>query len=139
MRDYNAEDSSLDKNEAVLRLSDLYWELIYQELAQGDLRDYALHESLKYCDQVLENQPDSSPLHLRRGRLLHELDRAQEAELSYIKACDLGMPPSRILPYLAELAFDRNDIPTTRSLMREMSQWSGLPRLRPVVDYWTSP
>ncbi|WP_306604936.1 lipopolysaccharide assembly protein LapB [Azonexus sp.] len=141
LRQFNAETpnvSSSDKTDAAHRLSDLYWELIYQELAQGDLRDYALHESLKYCDLALEKQPETPPLHLRRGRLLHELQRPQEAELSYLKARDLGMPATRILPYLAELAFDRNDIPATRKLMRELSQWSGLPKLRPVVDYWTA-
>lgn len=118
------------------RLSDLYWELVYNNLVQGDLRQHAIEESLRYCQQVLQLQADNAALQLRRGRLLHELAHLQEAEQAYAQARALGLPATRVLPYQAQLAFERRDYARARTLMRELHQWGALPRLRPVIDYW---
>ena len=120
-------------------LSDLYWEFIYQGLAQGDLREYASRESLRYCEQTLSLQPDNAQLRLRQGLLLHELGRFEEAAQAYDKAHALGLPATRVLPYQAELSFKNRDFNRTRELMQQLNQWSALPRLRPIIDYWNAP
>lgn len=122
---------------AAQRLSDLYWELIYQDLVQGDLRKHAIQESLRYCEWVLNEDADNAQLWLRRGRLWHEQNRREEAAQAYAQARALGLPATRVLPYEAELCFDRKDFAQANSLMEELSQWGALPRLRPVVDYWS--
>lgn len=122
---------------ALHRLSDLYWELIYQQLVQGDLRDHAVKESLRYCDKVLQHVPGHPQLTLRRGRLLYEQGHAEAAAEAYAKARSLGMPATRLLPYQAELAFQRRDFADVEALVRELNQWDALPRLRPVIDYWS--
>lgn len=123
--------------EACQRLSDLYWELVYQQLVQGDLRDHAIKQSLHYCDQVLEHNPGQPQLTLRRGRLLHELGHLDEASAIYDKARALGLPATRVLPYQAELAFERRDFTQAQQLVHELGQWDALPRLRSVIDYWS--
>ncbi len=122
---------------AAEKLSDLYWELVYQELAQGDLRRYAIAESLRYCDMVLAEAPDNAALNLRRGRLLHESGESTAAEAAYQQARALGLPATRILPYLAELRFEAGDYLAVRRLIAELGQWGALPRLRPIINYWT--
>ena len=134
-----ARNAALRTLESAQRLSDLYWELIYQELVQGDLRKHAIKESLRYCDWVLAEQTDNAQLCLRRGRLLHEQKRPDEAAQAYAQARELGLPATRVLPYQAELCFDRKDFAQAHALMQELAQWSALPRLRPVVDYWSGP
>jgi len=121
---------------AAHRLSDLYWELIYQELVQGDLRLYAISESSRYCQQVLDQDPNNAALNLRQGRLLHAMGQHDAAERAYLKASDLGLPATRILPYLAELCFERRDFTGAQRLMAELANWGSLPRLRPIIDYW---
>lgn len=123
--------------EAAQRLSDLYWELVYQDLAQGDLRDYAIAESRRYCELVLSQQPDHAPLNLRLGRLLHEAGEVDAADAAYQRARALGLPATRVLPYQAELCFARRDFAGARRLMQELANWGSLPRLRPVINYWT--
>lgn len=123
--------------EITQRLSDLYWELVYQELAQGDLRDYAIAESRRYCEIVLASDPDNAPLRLRQGRLRHEAGDIEGAGIAYQQAIELGLPATRVLPYQAELSFERRDFPATARLMNELANWASLPRLRPVIDYWT--
>jgi tetratricopeptide (TPR) repeat protein len=119
------------------RLSDLYWELVYQHLVQGDLRDHAIKESLRYCDMVLQHAPGHPQLTLRRGRLLYEQGDTEAAAEAYERAGRLGMPATRLLPYQAELAFQRRDFAGVEELVRELNQWDALPRLRPVIDYWS--
>jgi len=129
------ETAALDASQ---HLSDLYWELVYQELAQGDLRDYAIRESLTYCERVLAQQPGHAPLTLRHGRLLHAQGRDDEAEAAYRRALELGLPATRVLPYQAEIHYVRRDFPAVRRLMNELAQWRSLPRLQPVIDCWRS-
>lgn len=120
------------------RLSDLYWELIYQKLVQGDLRKHAVQESLRYCEWALSEESGNAQLWLRRGQLLHAQQRREEAGRAYEQARALGLPATRVLPYQAELCFDRKDFAEARSFMQELGKWNALPRLRPVVDYWSA-
>lgn len=121
---------------AARRLSDLYWELVYQELVQGDLRSHALAESDRYCRMVLAEEPDNAALMLRQGRLRHDLGDPQGAAAAYARATALGLPATRVLPYLAELRFDQGDYGEVHRLMADLKTWSSLPRLQPVIEYW---
>jgi hypothetical protein len=123
---------------AAHRLSDLYWELIYQQMVQGDLRTHALAESSRYCQMVLRHSPDDAALTLRQGRLLHDLGDSEGAAAAYHRALALGLPSTRVLPYLAELRFDQGNYADVRRLMTDLSSWASLPRLQPVIQYWNS-
>ncbi|AVO41811.1 hypothetical protein [Simplicispira suum] len=132
-------DSAPQVIETLRRLSDLYWELVYQDLVLGDLRTHAVEQSLHYCERVLVHEQGSAQLHLRRGRLLQQQALDAQAAQAFETARALGIPASRLLPYEAELCFDRGDFARTRALMQEMRAWNSLPRLRPILDYWTAP
>ncbi|WP_291993317.1 hypothetical protein [Candidatus Accumulibacter sp. ACC003] len=123
--------------QAARRLADLYWELVYQELAQGDLRTHALRESLRFTRIALAAAADDAALHLRHGRLLQALRQPEEARLAYDRALALGMPQTRIVPYLAEVAFATGDYDEVRALMGDLDNWQSLPRLQPVIAYWS--
>lgn len=131
------EASDAETLERVHRLSDLYWELVYQELVQGDLRDYALHQSLHYCERGLCLVPDNAALTLRHGRLLHCLGRSNDATAKYHRALELGLNATRVIPYQAELCFEQRDFAEVRRLMQELGHEVALPRLQPIVDYWS--
>jgi polysaccharide biosynthesis protein PelE len=94
-------------------------------------------ESRRYCEIVLASDPDNAPLRLRQGRLRHEAGDIEGAGIAYQQAIELGLPATRVLPYQAELSFERRDFPATARLMNELANWASLPRLRPVIDYWT--
>ena len=70
--------------------------------------------------------------------LLHALGQLDDAEEAYVRAQQLGLPATRVLPYLAELSFAQRDFEKTRQLMQQLDEWSALPRLRPVIDYWSA-
>ena len=103
----------------------------------GEALVHAIGESLRYCELVLRHRPQQPQLTLRRGRLLHEQGDLEGATRAYAEARALGLPATRILPYQAEAAFERRDFEQARQLVRELGQWDALPRLRPVIDYWS--
>ncbi len=127
--------SEAARRAAARRLSALYWETIYQELAQGDLRRHAAEESLRFLEASLE-EADAS-LHLRHGRLLHELGRNEAAEAAYRRAIELGLPAPRVNPYLAELAFLRRDFTEVRRLLMSLRDYPDQRRLEPVLRFWS--
>lgn len=122
---------------AAQHLSDLYWELVYQGLASDDMREFAVQESLRYCDLVLEHWPNDGPLLLRRGRLLHALGRLQEAGEYYQRALQHDLPETQVLPYQAQLHFERGEYARVKELMHSLKPHNSLPKLRPVIDYWS--
>ncbi|MDR0226499.1 MAG: hypothetical protein LBI66_08770 [Burkholderiaceae bacterium] len=124
---------------AARALSDLYAELVYQGVAQGDVRDHAMAQSLHYCGLVLAQKPDHALLLLRRGRLMHLQGDGEQAMLFYDKALSMGMAPARVVPYQAELLFERREFARVHALMRSLDAQQALPRLRPSILYWSAP
>lgn len=122
---------------AARHLTDLYWELVYQGLASDDMREFSVQTALRYCDLVLAHNPDDGPLHLRRGRLLYALERQDEALQCYDQALQLWIPENQVLPYQAEIYFERGDLTRVRALMRQLKRHSTLPKLLPVINYWS--
>ncbi|WP_374339957.1 hypothetical protein [Methyloversatilis sp.] len=118
------------------QLAALYWELIYQGLVQGDLLDYAAGEALRHTEDALHTLGSDPALHLQHGRLLQQLGRLDAADAAYRRARELGLPASRVVPYLAELAFARRDFMQVRALLQSMKDWDGLSRLEPVLKFW---
>ena len=52
------------------RLAELYWELNFQDLVQGDIRKLALERGSFYVDRALSERPDDAGMWLLRGRIL---------------------------------------------------------------------
>lgn len=122
-----------DRLAAAERLAELYWELVYQGLAVGDVRRHALERCLTYAEEVLAAGPHAE-MALLRARALHALGRLKEASAAYAALPDL--PPSRVLPYLAELAYDQGDHAACRSLLARLGEGVALQRLAAVLRYW---
>ncbi len=117
-------------------LAELYWELVYAGLAQGDLRIHALNQALSYADAALLLAPQENGLWFLKGRILHELKRNDEAYLIFEQAMASGLPESRVLPYIVEIAFDRRDFKTVRSLLSRLSASQVTPIMRGAIHFW---
>ncbi len=118
---------------AAARLAGLYWEMVYHGLAVGDVRRHALERCLAYAEEVLAAGFDAETT-LYRARALHALGRYDEAQAAYANLGEL--PASRVLPYLAELAFDQGDYAACRSRLERLEADAAPTRLAPVLRYW---
>ncbi|HEX5676974.1 MAG TPA: hypothetical protein VFX91_03280 [Alcanivorax sp.] len=117
-------------------LAELYWELAYQDLVQGDIRELALRQSFLYVDRALTEKPDDAGMWLLRGRILLTNGELVEAEKSFRFCVLLGLPPSRVNPWLAELALWRGQFSEVRQLMVQIAHDTNFTALSKAVHYW---
>lgn len=118
------------------RLAELYWELAYQDLVQGDIRELSLRQSFDYVDRALSEKPDDAGMWLLRGRILMVRDDLEEAEKSFRFCVLLGLPASRVNPWLAELALWRGQYQQVRQLMSDIADDSKFTSLDKAARYW---
>jgi len=121
---------------AMRRLAELYWELVYGGLVHGDVREYAMAETDRYLGQAMQLAPDDAGLWFLKGRLLL-FKRDAAAEAAFHRAVANGLEESRVLSYLAQIAFERRDYKEVRRIFGSLSESQYAARLRPAVRYWS--
>jgi hypothetical protein len=122
------------------RLAELHFELVYQQLAQGDVYQHTLKQADEHARraQALPNGERDAALWLLRARLALAQHRPDDAAPFLEQANALGFPRERLLPWLAEVAFLQSRHARAAELVRALAQGGAAPALKPVVDYWTS-
>ncbi|MGU7775008.1 tetratricopeptide repeat protein [Burkholderia sp. MR1-5-21] len=118
-------------------LAELYGELVYARLVDGDVYRNALEQADAHAARALHHQPADGALWRLRGRLAFETDRLGDAEAMLKKAIACGFPRMRVLPYLAEIAYLRRDYAAVRRYLDDMPR---VPPhlLAPIADYWNT-
>lgn len=123
----------------VLRhLAELYWEMVYAGLAQGDLRNHALNQALFYADSALKLANQDMGMLFLKGRILQELKMYMEALLILEMAMANGLPESRVLPYIVEIAFNRRDYKTVQTLLARISVSQITPIMKGAIKFWVN-
>ncbi|GJG95217.1 lipopolysaccharide assembly protein LapB [Cupriavidus pauculus] len=131
-------DSPQARLEINKRLADLYWELIYQNLVQGDVYRYTASQVERYASAALEIDDGNAALWYMRGRLALSRNAPGEAREFLGRAESLGFARERVLPLLAEAAYLERDYAAVRRLMAAFDSPSPLPLVRPLLRYWQS-
>ncbi len=129
-------DSSEMKLVVLRHLAELYWEMVYAGLAQGDLRIHTLNQALLFTDNALILAGQDTGLLFLKGRILHELKRHEEAQLIMESAITHGLPESRVLPYLVEIAFDRRDFFKVQNMLKRLSASQITPVMKNAIHFW---
>lgn len=120
-------------------LAELYWEMIYAGLALGDLRLHALNQALSYVDEALQLEEQDAGLLFLRGRILHELKRHDEAMENLYTSMKMGLPETRVLPYIVEIAYTRRDFGTVQQLLARLSLTQVTPVMKNAINFWVHP
>lgn len=119
-------------------LAELYWELVYQGLVQGDLQKHAAAQASAHLEAALRVSPEDAALWALRGRLANLAGRYERAWEAFSRAVEFGLPEGRVLPYLAEVAFRRRQFGQVRELLERIAQTSHTQRMAQVIDYWSA-
>lgn len=113
-----------------------YWELVYNSLAQDELRNFFIDQSFKYVSQARELGGDKPSLSILLGKIhliRHEHVQAGEAIRDALKN---GASPSLVTPYLAELAFLKSDFASVKSILAQDTTLRLKPGIGPVAQFW---
>ncbi|MBL8385797.1 MAG: hypothetical protein JNM90_22125 [Burkholderiales bacterium] len=118
------------------QIAELYWELIYQSLVQGDMLTFAAGEASRHARLALESDPDDAGLWFILGRLGLASDALAEAGRAFDEAGARGFPRERLLPYLGEWLFRQRRYSDVRALFGELRGKAAAPALLPLRRFW---
>lgn len=131
------EANPADRARGHARTAAAYWELAWLGLAEREVRVALLDSADRHLAEALSSTDDARELHFQRGRVRLLGGHLLAAERSLQRAIVAGMPRNEVMPYLAEVAFERHQF----GLVSE--RLSGIDpvklrdsRLAPVADYW---
>jgi hypothetical protein len=134
----NTEQNKSIQLVSLRHLAELEWELVYTNLAQGDLRIRALEQAMSYLERALSLDDAQAGLWFLIGRIQLEMRQYAAAEISFDHALRLGLAKMRIYPYYAELAFAQRKFNTVRQLLTVSARGQLPERMKPLIDYWIS-
>jgi len=119
------------------RIAELYYELIYQDLVQGDMRRFAGEQVRLHISAAQRHDASDAGLWFMLARL--ELQAADTAAAAHAleRAQQSGFARERLLPYIAELRFLQRRYADVRQLFGELQASSTLPAVRAMRGYWS--
>jgi len=136
LHSYQQATSSAERYLPARELAELYWELVYQNLVQGDMRSFSLEQVQKYATEALKETVKDAGLWAISGRMWTLRGDYIRATGCFSTAIKQGFPLARAEPYLAELAFLRQDYASTRRIMKNLHERGGSRPLLIAADYW---
>lgn len=120
------------------RIAELYCELIYQELVQGDMRRFASEQVRLHVGAAQRHDAGDAGLWFMLARLELQAADVDAAAHALEQAQASGFARERLLPYLAELRFLQRRYGEVRQLFAELQTNSTLPAAAAMRGYWGS-
>lgn len=119
------------------RIAELYFELIYQDLVQGDMRLFSASQVREHVQLAQQYQSEKDAgLWFMLARLELFQGNADAADHALQQADVAHFTRERLLPYLAELRFLQRRFADVRALFEDDRHATCLPALVPLRDYW---
>ncbi len=118
------------------RIAELYYELIYQDLVQGDMRRFAGEQVRLHVRDAQRHDASDAGLWFMLARLELQAADVDAAAHALEQAHRTGFARERLLPYIAELRFLQRRYGDVRRLFGELQATSTLPAVRAMRGYW---
>jgi hypothetical protein len=115
-------------------LAFLYWELVYLDLAEGDIREFFLEQVVSRATSALDVTP-YGPLAVLLGRACLEKGDYRRARDALDQAERSGVERLVLAPFRAEMAFHERRFAEVRTRLMEVGA-SPHEAMREVLDYW---
>ncbi|MGH1357670.1 MAG: hypothetical protein ACRBC3_02795 [Burkholderiaceae bacterium] len=119
------------------RLAELYWELAYQKLVQGDMLVHTCNQARHHALEAVAAHDEDAGLWFLLTRVAIELREPDEAETALIRARELGFPRDQLIPYEAELAFLQRRFREIPQLFGTLISTPAALRLSSIYRFWT--
>lgn len=119
------------------RLAELYWELIYQNLVRGEVYRFTLDRVEQFAREALAHREDDAAMWYLLGRCALLRHDAEQAESCLLRAQFHHFPADRLLPWLAEVAFLKQQYGRVEQMLASLGNGGATPTLQPVVRFWT--
>jgi hypothetical protein len=125
------------RHAAARELAELYWEMLYQNLAQGEVYRIAVEQVKHHAVVALQQNGCDAGLWIMMGRTRLLQGDEDGALADFSSAIALGVPATRIAPFLAELAFLQRDFKSLHKHLRSLRDENLVEPLHQLVAFWT--
>ena len=136
-RALEAADDDATREHLRLRLAETHWEFAYLGLAEGAVLEHALESAVQQASESKRVGRNPAAASFLLGRVLLFRRDTHGAAVEFERASGLGYPMTKVLPYLAECAFEARAFPAVRSYLRQLERSTGghapLARVR---EFW---
>ncbi len=137
--EYNEDNGTCPKIRIThIRLAELYWSYVYDNLVQGDLRQYCLETAENYLNEVFEQSDNNDgSVFLLYAKIKHARGDYDKALQYFNLAIEAGVAPLRVIPYIAEIYFYQRDFVKVKMVMHQLQDCAViLPNIKHVMHLW---
>ncbi len=126
-----------EKAKLAEELAFLYWDIVYFELADSDLKEFIAREVQKYAKESLRTNPENGKLCLLLGRCSLMLKDYDSAEAYLELAVRYGGRNNEfMIPYLAEIHYNKREFSIVKKLLSGAESLQINMLLNPLVEQW---
>ncbi len=118
------------------KLALLSWELAYHELSQADMLNYNLTAAYQYAQKALKLEKQDPSLYLLIAKIKLAQHDFLEAMDALQKAQSLNVPPSKTVPYLAEIYFHQRNWKKLREILTLHPELVDIANFSAIVKFW---
>ncbi len=117
-------------------LAQAYWELIYKDLVQGDLKNAVLSLALQYAKNAWNAADPDPQLAILLSKLYLMDHDTLNAEKVLTIARERGVKATHVLPYLADISYQKRDFSKLSDYLKENPNLMDVPKLNQVMQFW---
>jgi hypothetical protein len=118
-------------------ISYCYWSLLYLNLAQDDIKGFAIKKLQEHLLCASKIKADDIAIIILQARLSLLLLDNHAAEKYFTQALELGAPENKVASYLAEISFRRKDFIAVRAIFQKHQSLRFIPKLHAAAAYWS--
>ena len=136
LKEFNSQKDKQKKVSSAVELAHLYWDLVYYQLSDEDLQGFIIKEVEKYSRFVLYHDIKNPQINLLLGKLYLSQKKYNNALLHITVALKSGVNRDFIIPYLAEIFYEKREFESVKKLLKEAKDIEYNRRLYPIVRQW---
>jgi tetratricopeptide (TPR) repeat protein len=114
-----------------------FWDLIYLNLAHDDIRKFALEKTEHYIKEGFGIKENDLALLILMGRLRLMQKNYEEATKYFELALTMNAPHSKVIPYLAEMAFINRDYAQVKAYYSLTNNLRFMPVMGGSAKFWS--
>lgn len=133
---YKSAEDEEDRANAAKELALLYWEMVYFDLSDEVLKNYLMSEALKYAKIAAVARAHDKSINVLLGKIYLAKEEFDNATTEFVIAIESGVESEYIVPYLAELYFQRGNYASIRSMLSLVESLKMSVTMYPVVAQW---
>jgi len=136
LKEYEKNNSVVKRAFVAKQLALLYWELVYFNLAEHELRKIILQQSEHFAKKALETLTQDSTLWVLIANINLKNENYAAGLEAFRTADKLNAPHSKTYPYLAEISFDKHDYKKVKEYLNSDPSFAEIPKLNKIVQFW---